>query len=66
MEDAFDGIWFHGDSQWAKFGDKQILQFAEYMRHCYKNRINSNPEGRKTAESLPWKNTTQQILDILK
>lgn len=66
LEPAVDGIWFHGDGNWAKIDPKQEMQFVEYMRHCYKNRINSNPEGRKTAEQLTWKNTTQQIIEVLK
>lgn len=65
VEPAIDGIWFHGDGNWAKIGQSQETQFVEYMRHCYKNRINTNAAGRKTAEQLTWKNTTQQILDIL-
>lgn len=64
LEPARDGIWFHGDGNWAKIGAAQEAQFIEHMRHCYKNRINTNLEGRKTAERLTWNNTVKQILGV--
>lgn len=66
LESAYDGIWFHGDGQWAKIGDNQIEQFINHMRFCYKCRINLNPEGRRTAEQLDWKNISKQIYEIIK
>lgn len=65
LEPAIDGVWFDGTGNWAKFGPSQEAQFIEYMRYCYNNRITSNDEGLKTAQSLTWKNSTQQILDCL-
>lgn len=66
LEQAFDGIWFHGTGNWAKIGDNQIDQFVEYMRFCYKTRMNINPNGRSRAEALDWKNVSKQISEIIK
>lgn len=65
LEPAIDNKWFFGQGDWAKIGDKEVDQFAGYMQHCYKNRINSNPEGVKTAQSLSWKNSAQILKDII-
>lgn len=62
---AYDGVWFHGDGNWADIGEKQIDQFVEHMRNCYKNKITTNLEGRKTAEEMTWKETTKNILEVI-
>lgn len=69
LEPAFDGFWFKSESLddggWAKFGDKQITQFVEYMRHCYKNKVVTNICGRTTAEKLSWTNVAKNVLEVL-
>lgn len=65
VEPAVDGIWFHGTGSWAQIGQKQETEFVEFMRHCFKNRINTNPAGRATAEQLTWGSTCQKLLEIL-
>jgi len=65
LETAVDGKWFQGEGKWAQIGTNQEAQFIEYMRNCYKNRINTNPAGRLTAEKLDWKNVTKSILEVL-
>lgn len=37
-ESAVDGIWFHGQGNWAAIGDNEEEQFIEHMRDMYLNR----------------------------
>lgn len=60
-EPANDGKWFKGFGNWAKLGQNQLDQTIEYMRYVYKNNINSNPEGIKTAKFYDWSRTAQII-----
>jgi glycosyltransferase involved in cell wall biosynthesis len=61
IEPANDGKWFNGSGNWAKLDQKQIDQTVEYMRYVYNNRIDSNPEGVKTAEKYSWTRTADII-----
>lgn len=61
-EPAEDGIWFHGDGNWASIQQKQIDQFIDYMRHVYKNNIRNNTKGLETAMNLSWYNTAKIIV----
>lgn len=61
VEKAYDGKAFKGQGNWAKIESKQIDQIIEYMRFCYKNKINSNIEGIETAKQLSWHNTANNI-----
>jgi hypothetical protein len=65
LEDANDNKYFHGFGKWAKIGDKQAQQFKDYMRYVYDNKINSNPEGLKTAAKLSWENATSKLLECI-
>jgi glycosyltransferase involved in cell wall biosynthesis len=60
-EKADDGKAFRGQGNWAKIGSQQQDQIISYMRHLYSNRINTNPEGLKTAEVYSWKNSADKI-----
>ena len=60
-EKAYDGKVFRGQGSWAKIGQNQIDQTIEHMRNLYKNRINTNIEGVKTAQKLSWKNSASII-----
>jgi glycosyltransferase involved in cell wall biosynthesis len=66
VEPAQDGIWFHGQGNWAKIGDKQINQLAEYMRmvHEFKSqgRLMVNKDGIETAKRFSWSNTAEKII----
>lgn len=61
IEKANDGKAFVGQGNWAKIGSKQIDQIIEYMRLLYRNRINTNISGVKTAEKYSWENTAEMI-----
>jgi glycosyltransferase involved in cell wall biosynthesis len=59
---AIDNKWFHGTGNWAKIGNKQIDQIVGYMKYVYENKINSNPEGLKTAKAFSWEHSAEQLL----
>lgn len=61
IEPANDGLWFHGEGNWASIEQKQIDQFIDYMKYVYKNNIRDNTNGLKTAMSLSWNNTANII-----
>lgn len=60
-EKAYDGKAFKGQGNWAKISEKQIDQVVEYMRICYKNRINANIGGVATSKKYSWENTADII-----
>jgi len=61
-EVAFDGKAFKGQGLWAKLEDKQINQTIEYMRHVYKSKVKTNPNGVETAKKFSWNNTAETIV----
>lgn len=58
---AIDDKFFDGFGNWANFGDNQLEQSIEFMRHVYKNNIRTNPNGLETAKTLTWSNTVNII-----
>lgn len=58
---AIDNKWFFGNSHWAKIDDQQKNQTIEYMQYCYKNNIQTNENGLKTAQKLTWENTATKL-----
>lgn len=62
LEKAIDGKAFMGQGNWARITSKQIDQCIEHMRYVYKNRIDNNPVGLKTAKNLSWKNSADCII----
>jgi glycosyltransferase involved in cell wall biosynthesis len=65
LELANDNKYFRNFGKWAKIGDKEIDQFKEFMRHAYKNRINTNPNGLEMAEKLSWSNATDALIQCI-
>ena len=69
LEDAKDGIWFHGQGQWAHIGDKEIDQIAEHMREIHKlkqeDELNINQAGIDTSKEYSWDNTVAKILEAV-
>jgi len=64
-ESAHDGKAFQGQGNWAKIGQSQNDQIIEYMRHLYKNRIDTNLAGLETAQKFSWKNSANQIMGYI-
>lgn len=64
-EPANDGLWFHGQGNWAKLGEKQLEQTVEHMRFVYNNNVRTNPNGVDTAKLYTWDNTASVIHQTL-
>lgn len=64
LEDAFDGIWFNGQGQWASLEEPQLEQTVEFMRNAYNNCLSENPAGLETAKKFNWNNTVQSLVSI--
>ncbi|NBW12998.1 MAG: glycosyltransferase family 1 protein [Caulobacteraceae bacterium] len=62
LEKAYDGKAFVKQGNWAKIGSNQIDQTIEYMRYCYKNRINNNQDGLITAKQYSWRNSAESLV----
>lgn len=65
VEKAFDGKVFKGQGNWAKFDKEAIEQTVDHMRNVYHNKINTNQNGRLTAERYSWQNTARDILGCI-
>ncbi len=69
-EDAYDGIWFHGQGQWASLGDRQVEQLIASMRSLHEckrsdiksGRANKNERGIVTAKKFSWDNCCENIM----
>lgn len=63
LETAFDGIWFHGQGQWANLGNDQLDAAVTLMMKSYKEGKNLiNQEGIETAKKFSWKNSVEQLV----
>jgi glycosyltransferase involved in cell wall biosynthesis len=65
-ERAIDGKAFVGQGNWAKLGQSEKDQIIDYMRYVYKNRINTNTEGVKTAIQYSWINSANTLYGCIK
>lgn len=69
-EDAFDGIWFHKQGRWAKFGDSQMDQLIEHMRAVHKSRkegsLGLNTAGIETAKQFTWENSVKILEGVIR
>ena len=65
-EDAYDGIWFHGQGRWAEIAEPQVEQIVEHMRAVHKEKQETgkirNAAGVQTATDFSWENTCNSIL----
>ena len=58
-ESAYDGIWFHGQGEWAEIGEEQIDSMVEHMRAVHTSNKDINTHGIETAKSLSWDNSAK-------
>jgi glycosyltransferase involved in cell wall biosynthesis len=70
LEEAYDGIWFHGEGRWAHIGDREKEQCIEHMRAIHKKKQSGedlfNKAGIETAKRFSWQNTAQKFVEALK
>jgi glycosyltransferase involved in cell wall biosynthesis len=65
LTEANDGIWFHGQGEWAFLGQRHKTMMIDYMRHCYKERP-TNLEGVKTAKEFSWSNSATKLMEAIR
>lgn len=64
MEDAIDGVFFHGDGgKWLEFTDNMKTQLVNHMRAVHKNK-QFNHNGVKTSLQFSWSNTVDKLLEV--
>lgn len=69
LEEAYDGIWFNGQGNWAQIGEPQKDQTISYMRKIHKDKQEHkslfNEEGVATAKRFSWENSACILLSHL-
>jgi glycosyltransferase involved in cell wall biosynthesis len=64
-EKAMDNKWFFGQGNWHVVGEKEIQKCADYMRHCFDNKITHDNASEQTAKKFTWENSANQLLKVL-
>ncbi len=65
-ESAYDGIWFHGQGNWAELGSKQEEQLIYHLRTIHQNAERLSEFATMSGLSnLTWENTVSEIVDYL-
>jgi len=72
-EEAHDGIWFHGQGEWASLGENQIEQLIAHMKTMHElkqreyseGRQNNNERGMKTGQEFTWDNSAKKIIEAI-
>jgi glycosyltransferase involved in cell wall biosynthesis len=69
LETAFDGIWFHGQGEWAEVAEDEIEQMVVHMRALYKLRKEQgdcyNIAGHETGRKFSWTNSANALVSTL-
>lgn len=64
MEEAFDGVWFNGQGEWASLGEAQLEQTVIYMRTLYEGRASKGGIAKaRMNEKFTWDNTAKAIME---
>jgi len=68
-EVAYDGIWFHGQGNWAKLGHHQKEVCVYHMRDVHRRKQSGytlfNATGVETAKQFSWTNSASKLLEAL-
>lgn len=65
---AHDGIWFHGQGQWASF---EVSALVEQMKRAHRMKLNQCGQADlalnaiKTAKNFTWTNSARKIAEVL-
>lgn len=69
LEQAFDGLWNHGQGFWGRLWDKQKSQIIEYMQNIHFKKQNGtleqNKSGIQTSKEFSWDATADKIIDAI-
>lgn len=70
LEDAVDAKSFHGQGQWAEFGDSQVEQLVEHLRAVHRlkqsGQLRPNTVARDDLARLTWDSTAEGIASALR
>jgi glycosyltransferase involved in cell wall biosynthesis len=65
-EAAHDGVWFHGQGEWARLGPAQVDQLVEHLRAIHRRKqegsLGANEQGRLTLSGFRWEETAKDIM----
>ena len=69
LVEANDAKWFHGQGQWADFGDAQVEQLVAHLREVHRLKqsgaLKPNLAGRDTMAGFSWDATARAIAAAL-
>lgn len=67
MEVSYDGIWFHGQGEWAYLGEEYQEDFIENMVHVYNMHQSGDTIYPRQAwiSSFTWSDSCKKLVNIL-
>ncbi|MEW6690859.1 MAG: glycosyltransferase [Pseudomonadota bacterium] len=69
LAEAADAKWFHGQGEWADFGDAQVEQLVAHLREVHRLKqsgaLQPNIAARDTMAEYTWERTAQAIAGAL-
>lgn len=69
LVEAVDAKWFHGQGEWADFGDAQVEQLVMHLREVHRLKrsgaLRPNVAARDTMAEYTWERTAQAIATAL-
>lgn len=63
LEEAYDGIWFKGQGEWAKFGQTELDRLSYLMLESFKRGPEFNKAGVETGKIFSWENSAKAVKD---
>ena len=69
VEPAQDGVWFHGQGNWAMIEDTSMNELIKNMQYVHKVKqeggLELNKAGIETANKFSWTHTADSIISCL-
>lgn len=69
VEPAQDGIWFHGQGNWAKITSESVDKVVQYLRQVHADKqagLNmTNEPGLNTARQFTWDNAARKLIGCI-
>lgn len=69
LEDAYDGVFFHGQGQWPSLTADSEEQIINYMRAVHKQKQEHSPcinvSGIETAKRYSWESATAKLMKAI-
>lgn len=70
LEDAFDGVFFHGQGQWPSLTATSEEQIVAHMREVHRKKqvgeLTKNVAGIETAKRFSWESASKNLYEIIK